>query len=177
MFLNNLIDISKLKIHKFNIDNNIFINTFSTSELSNNPNILNIVNFETFNSLNSEKGNYLIYGVKDKNIDLENNSNYLLSEIDDIKIINDILNQEFFAFNEYVFYIYDCIAKDKGLDIILEKLKEKYNSNVCILDNSKKLIYNIFDFKKVNNIFPLKITKKNSSRVYEIGRASCRERV
>ncbi len=166
MFLNNLITIPKLKIHTHNIINNTIINTFNNSNFENNSNILNIVDFKTFDSLNNKKGNYLIYGVNYENIILNDESNYLITELNDLKIINDILNQEFFKFNKYIFNLYDCIAKDKGLDIILEKLKVKYNSNVCILDNSKKLIYNIFDFKKVNNIFPLKITKKNSSRVY-----------
>ena len=166
MFLSNIISISKLKIHKHNISNNIIVNTFNNSKTNMDPDILNIVDLETFNSLKSNNGNFLIYGVKDNKVEINNKINYFISEIDDLKIINDILNTEFFNFNKFIFSIYDFIAKDKGLNIILETLKDKYSSNVCILDNSKKLIYNIFDFKKVNNIFPLKITKKNSSRVY-----------
>lgn len=165
MFLNDLKNITELKIQKFNITKNYNISIAYINNMSYDKNILNIMSVENFNSLDDKAGNYLLYGTNGK-ISVSKDTNFFITEIQDEILISEIINKNILNFNNYLFKIYDIISNNNDINLLLKTIKNRYNSNVCFLNSSKNLLYNIFDFSKVNNLFPLRITTKTSSMTY-----------
>ncbi|QQK07531.1 helix-turn-helix domain-containing protein [Miniphocaeibacter halophilus] len=165
MFFKELLNLTTLKIQKNNVKINNEIIHIKTNNFIDNENTLNIIDGNSFNKLKDVKGNYLIYNCN-KEISLNQNINYIVTNLDNCYEIVDIVNECLYKHNNFLFLVYDIIANNRGIDELLKIFKKEYNSNVCILSNNKKLVYNIFDFNKVNDIFSLKISKKASSRVF-----------
>lgn len=165
MFFKELLNLTTLKIQKDNTNINNEIIYIRTNNFTDNLNTLNIIDGDSFNKLKNKNSNYLIYNYN-KKVSLSSNVNFIITDLNNSHEIVDIVNESLYKHNNFIFLIYDIITNNKGIDELLKVLKKKYDSNVCILGNNKKLVYNIFDFNKVNDIFPLKISKKASSRVY-----------
>lgn len=165
MFFKELLNLTTLKIQKNNVPINNEIIHIRTNNFIDDKNTLNIIDGNLLNKVKIKKGNYLIFNYN-KDISLDSSINYIISNLKNSNEIVDIVNESLHKYNNFIFLVYDIITNNKGIDNLLKILKNEYNSNVCILGNNKKLVYNIFDFNKVNDIFPLKISKKASSRVY-----------
>lgn len=165
MFIHDLLNITELKIQNNNIAYNNNVSLVSINNISNDPSILNIINIEDFDTLKNKTGNFLLYGSS-KKISISKDTNVFITELEDKIEIAEIINKNLLNFNNFILSIYDILANNNDINLFLKIIKERYNSNVCFLNNSKNLLYNIFEFTKINNLFPLTISTKTSSRAY-----------
>ncbi|WP_099203295.1 helix-turn-helix domain-containing protein [Miniphocaeibacter massiliensis] len=165
MDLYNLTILPELKVQDININLNNNIKTIRIYDFQNEKDVINIISFNELNNLEDIKGNYLIYNHNSQKIN-SNKGNYIYTDLTNKNVIFSILNKAIYDYNNFIISIYEIITKDKGINELLRSIKKQFNSNVCVLNSNKKLLYNIFDFKKVNNTYPLKVKRSTTSRVY-----------
>lgn len=140
---------------------------FFTKGLLPDPTTLYLISEEDYID-NELKGSFVLYTDKDLS-EIENNKNNNIvivnSPSDPKKDFNDLLS----IYDHYQgFYdqILNLVSQNASIEEFILEIHRFFDAKLCILDNSKKLIYNIFDFKSVGKIFPLEIHKKSMMRIY-----------
>lgn len=104
------------------------------------------------------------------------NTDYLQDQQNNILLVrredlNDYLNSVERVLIDYKNFYQELLlslSERKGLEDILILLKDYFESKVCILSSSNKLVYNIFDFNKITEVIPLLIHKNQLMRRYAL---------
>lgn len=140
-----------------------FINKFDKSTSS-----INIVDLDNFIKNDNKNCNIILvinendYSISDEINDF---ANLLILQGD----IFDIFNRIVYILNSYsTFYdeLYQKMLNNSSITDLLVHISTYFNSEICLLNYSKKLIENPFDFSTVNKLYPLEIKRKNLSRIF-----------
>jgi len=137
--------------------------------ISIDKNTLYFVNKDEYDILkkSEEPSNYFVFTNDSKFItsELINNVAIISSEMDIFDVFSRTL-KVIDKYNELYENLYKMVAHNINMNDIMNYLKDFLGSKLCIFNNNKKLVYNIFDFKTVNNLYPLKTVQANFTRMY-----------
>lgn len=61
---------------------------------------------------------------------------------------------------------FQALSSGEDLSEVMNRIKNYFKTNVCILSPSQKLIYNNFNFKNVEQTYPLEVCQNKLQRIY-----------
>lgn len=134
-----------------------------------NSETLYFVNKTEFDILKNskEQSNFFVFTDNSKfiNSDLVNNVAVISPTMDTFNVFTRTL-KVLDRYNNLYENLYKMIANNTNMNETMNYIHDFFNTKLCIFNNNKKLVYNIFNFKKVNNLFTLKTIQSNFTKMY-----------